>query len=80
MSVGKGLRINASTNIENYQDNIVQLDVVKRSKRKLKTDGIEKKTPNNNSVNRWVYPIREKPDVKRCIDYLHEKEHYWQPG
>lgn len=59
--------------IENYQDNIVQLDVVKRSKRKMKTDGIEKKTPNNNSVNRWVYPIREKNDVKRCIDYLYEK-------
>ncbi len=61
--------------IENYQDNIVQLEVVKKLKQnpKLKTDGMEKQTPNNNSVNRWVHPIRELSDVKKCIEYLHDK-------
>lgn len=60
---------------ENIQSNVVQLEVVKKTKQnpKLKTDGSEKQTPNNNSVDRWVHPIREKSDVKKCIDYLHEK-------
>ena len=61
--------------IENIQSNVVQLEVVKKLKQnpKLKTDGVEKQTPNNNSADRWVHPIREKSDVRKCIDYLHEK-------
>lgn len=61
--------------VENTQNNVVQLEVVKKSRQnpKLKVDGVEKQTPNNNSVDRWVHPIREKSDVKKCIDYLHEK-------
>jgi integrase len=61
--------------IENIQSNVVHLEVVKKSKQnpKLKTDGNEKQTPNNNSIDRWVHPIREKSDVKKCIDYLHER-------
>lgn len=36
-------------------------------------NGDIKQTPNNNSTDRWVNPIREKSDIKKCIDYLHEK-------
>lgn len=61
--------------VENIQSNIVQLEIIKMSRQdpKLKTDGVEKQTPNNNSVDRWVHPIREKSDIKKCIIYLHDK-------
>ncbi len=61
--------------VEKIKNNVVQLDVVKKAKQypKLKTDGVEKQTPNNNSVDRWGHPIREKSDVKKCINYLFEK-------
>ena len=61
--------------IENVRNNVFQLEIVKKSKQnsKMKTDGAEKQTPNNNSVDRWVHTIREKSDVKKCIDYLYEK-------
>lgn len=61
--------------VENIQSNVVQLDTVKKSKQvpKLRTDGSEKQTPNNNSEKRWVHPIRNKEDVIRCIEYLHQK-------
>lgn len=60
---------------EKSQEKVIQLEVVKKSKQnpKLKTNGAEKQTPNNNSIDRWVHPIREKSDVKKCIDYLHDK-------
>lgn len=61
--------------VENAPSNVVKLEVVKKSRQnpKLKADGSEKQTPNNNSVDRWVHPIREKSDVKKCINYLYEK-------
>lgn len=61
--------------IENVRNNVFQLEIVKKSKQnsKMKTDGAEEQTPNNNSVDRWVHTIREKSDVKKCIDYLYEK-------
>ena len=61
--------------MEKIKDNVLQFEMVRKSRQnpKLKTDGAEKRTPNNNSVDRWVHPIREKSDVKKCIDYLHEK-------
>lgn len=57
------------------RNNIVSLKVVKKEKRqpKLKIDGTEKQTPNNNKEDRWVNPIREKEDIKKILDYLHDQ-------
>lgn len=56
-------------------NNIVSLEVVRKEKEqpKLKKDGTEKKVPNNNSEERWVHPIRNKEDIKRILEYLHEQ-------
>ena len=57
--------------VENIQSNVVQLEAVKKSRQnpKLKAEGVDKQTPNNNSIDRWVHPIREKSDVKKCFYY-----------
>ena len=55
--------------------NIVSLEVVRKEKEqpKLKKDGTIKRTPNNNTEERWVHPIRNKEDIKRILEYLHEQ-------
>lgn len=60
---------------EKSQEKVVQFEVVKKEKLepKLKLDGTEKQTPNNNSEERWVDPIRDKADVKRIIEFLYNK-------
>lgn len=57
------------------RNNVVSLEVVKNEKKqpKLKNDGTEKQTPNNNKEDRWVNPIRNKEDIKRILEYLHEQ-------
>ena len=57
------------------RNNVVSFEVIKKENKqpKLKNDGTEKKTPNNNKEDRWVHPIRNKEDIKRILEYLHEK-------
>lgn len=56
-------------------NNVISLEVVKKEKEqpKLKKDGTIKRTPNNNTEERWVHPIRNKEDIKRILEYLHEQ-------
>lgn len=39
----------------------------------LKKDGHVKRIPNNCKEERWVHPIRSKEDVRKVIEYLHNK-------
>ena len=57
------------------RNNVVPFEVIKKENKqpKLKNDGTEKKTPNNNKEDRWVHPIRNKDDIKKILEYLHEK-------
>lgn len=57
------------------RNNVISLEVVKKEKKevKLKKDGTEKQTPNNNKEDRWVHPIRNKEDIKKILEYLHEQ-------
>ena len=57
------------------RNNVVSFEVIKKENKqpKLKNDGTEKKTPNNNKEDRWVHPIRNKEDIKRILEYLHKK-------
>lgn len=40
---------------------------------RFNNDGTEKKTPNNNSEDRWVDPIRSRDDVNKIKTYLQDK-------
>lgn len=54
---------------------IIPFEVVSKEKKqpKLKKDGTEKQIPNNNAEDRWVHPIRNKEDIKRILEYLHDQ-------
>lgn len=52
----------------------IEIDVVEgRKKIRLNNDGTEKRTPNNNSDDRWVDPIRSKDDINNVKKYLQSK-------
>lgn len=55
--------------------NIVSIKevIIEREQPKLKKDGTIKRIPNNNTEERWVHPIRNKEDIKRILEYLHEQ-------
>lgn len=56
--------------VKNNKYDIVHLKVINGSEQ-LKIP--KRKTVNNNKEDRWVDPIREKDDVKKCIKYLTDK-------
>lgn len=40
---------------------------------RVRKDGKPKRTPNNNSIDRWCDPIRDRHDIKNVSEYLLEK-------
>lgn len=62
--------------IQENNTNIVPFKTIdggKNNEPKLKKDGTEKQIPNNNAEDRWVNPIRDKEDIKRILNYLHDQ-------
>lgn len=61
--------------LKQENSNVIQFEVIKSKKNqpKLKMDGTIKQTPNNNTEDRWVNPIRNKDDIEKILKYLQSK-------